>query len=91
MSGRLIKGNKTIKKSTVYSEDKSLSYRNALEKCLIALCKELDIQVPVWLRKNTSEFAAFQKTFFNSEHFMEEIKFDRFEIEVTQSKCSFMN
>lgn len=83
MSGRLIKGNKTIKKSMVYNEDENLPYRDALEQCLIKLCRELDIEVPVWLRKNTSEFAAFQKTSFNREHFLEDIKFDRFEMEVT--------
>lgn len=82
MSGRLIKGNKTINKSTVIEEKDDLPYRELLERCLINLCKELDIQVPLWLRKNTSEFAAFQKTSFNREHFIEDIKFDRFEIEV---------
>ena len=83
MTGRLVKGNKTIKKAVVVMEDDSMSYRDALEQCLINVCRELDIAVPLWLRKNTVEFLAFRKTSFNSEHFIDRINFDKFEMEVT--------
>lgn len=81
LSGRIIKGNKIIRKTLVVEESESASYRDKLEKCLIRLCKELDIQVPLWLKKNTVEFSNYKKTSFNREHFIEKIEFDNFEIE----------
>lgn len=80
LHGKLIKGTKIIKEASVENNDKSLSYRDALEECFINLCRELDIQVPLWLKKNTSEFAAYRRTFFSAEQFLEKVKFDRFEI-----------
>jgi len=51
-----------------------------LEEGLISLCRELDIPVPLWLNKNTSEFARYRKTFFDRDQFIEDVKFDRFEL-----------
>ena len=80
--GKLIKGTTIIKEAFVERDDEGKSYRDLLEECLIAVCKELDIGVPMWLKKNTGEFAAYHRTFFNKDQFVEKIKFDRFEIRV---------
>lgn len=61
-------------------EDSSLQFRERLEKCLIDLCREIGIPVPIWLEKNTKEFAYFKKTFFTNEQFVEKVNFDKFEI-----------
>lgn len=80
LAGKLIKGTKIAKKAFFEKNDNSMSYTDMLEECLIGLCKELDIPVPIWMKKNTHEFAAFRRTFFSNDQFAEKVNFDRFEI-----------
>ena len=82
LTGRLIKGNKLIKEASVEKSEDGLPYRDLLEACLLSLCKNLDIQVPIWLKKNTTQFALYRKTSFSEDQFMEKVKFDRFEIKI---------
>ncbi len=79
--GRIIKGKKILKEAVVENNE-AIPYNDALEHCLIAVCKELDVQVPMWLKNNTSEFVSYRRTFFREEHFVEAIKFDKLEIRV---------
>ena len=53
----------------------------APEEALRELCKEFDIPCPIWLRKHQHEFHEFRHTSFLPEHFMEDVPFDRLEIE----------
>lgn len=78
--GRLIKHGKLLKEAWVVPQNENGDFRDQLEECLIAVCKELDVEVPIWLKKNTTEFGLYRKTSFNSDHFGEAIKFDRLEI-----------
>ena len=48
---------------------------------LTELCGEFDIPRPIWLEKHEREFEAFGRTRFLPDHFMEEIPFQRLEIE----------
>ena len=50
-------------------------------KALTQLCHEFDIPCPLWLRKHENEFEAFRHTAFLPEHFMEEVPFQKLEIE----------
>jgi hypothetical protein len=56
-----------------------------LEKALVELCKQMDIPVPMWMKKNTKEFAAFGQTIFFREQYTENIRFDRFQIRVIEA------
>ena len=78
--GKLIKGPSIIKNEYVVIEDEDISYRELLEKCFINLCKKLNISVPMWLSKNTKEYARFKRTSFEKDQFLEKVLFDRFEI-----------
>ena len=51
------------------------------EEALREALHEMDIAAPLWLNKHEREFAEFRHTAFLPEHFMEEIRFDRLEIE----------
>jgi hypothetical protein len=62
--------------------DSDMTFQQKLTNCLIDICKKMDIQVPIWMNKNTKELAKFNKTFFTDEQFMEKVYFDRFEIEM---------
>ena len=48
---------------------------------LTEMCKQCDLPVPLWLNKHVSEYNQFRRTVFTREHFMEDIEFDRMEIE----------
>ena len=80
--GKLIKGTAIVSEKVVEKDDENVSFRELLEANLIALCKELDISVPLWLKRNTTEFAKFRRTSFTKEQFIESVKFDRFEIKL---------
>lgn len=82
--GKLIKGTAIVGEKVVEKEDENASFRELLEANLISLCKELDISVPLWLKRNTTEFVKFRKTSFTTEQFIDSVKFDRFDIKLDQ-------
>ncbi len=51
------------------------------QAALVELCREMDVPAPMWLNKHEFEFAEFRHTAFNRDHFVEEVSFDRMEIE----------
>ena len=52
-----------------------------VEDALTELCREFDIPRPIWLDKHYREYEEFQRTRFLPEHFMEDVPFQRLEIE----------
>lgn len=51
------------------------------EAALTELCHGFDIPRPIWLNKHTREFEEFRRTQFLPEHFIEEVPFQKLEIE----------
>ena len=51
------------------------------EDAMTEICHELDISRPLWLNKHEKEFQEFRHTTFLPEHFMEDVRFDKLEIE----------
>lgn len=82
LDGKLYVNNKLVKEDSAEDDMEEHSFRDKLEKCLIDLCKQMDIPVPLWLKKNTRELAIFRKTFFTSEQFIDKVWFDKFEIKL---------
>ena len=80
--GKLIKRNLILIEEKAECIDESMDFQQRLTSCLVDICKKMDIQVPIWMNKNTKELANFSKTFFSDEQFMEKVYFDRFEIEM---------
>jgi len=52
-----------------------------VDDALTELCRDFDIPKPLWLNKHDREFEEFRRTAFLPEHFMEEVPFQRLEIE----------
>ena len=52
-----------------------------VEEALTELCREFDIPRPIWLQKHEREYEEFRRTRFLPEHFIEDVSFDRLEIE----------
>ena len=82
IEGRLFVANRMTEIKEVTTEDTDSSYSKRLEKALVELCRQMDIPVPMWMKKNTREFAAFGQTIFFREQYTENVRFDRFQIRV---------
>ncbi|MEI6603536.1 MAG: hypothetical protein WCL54_08630 [Clostridia bacterium] len=84
--GRMMKERFVILETVVEDLEKQKPLVDRLEHCLRAVCKEFDISVPIWLDRNTSEFACFRRTTFTPEQFIDQVKFDKLQIEVVLDK-----
>lgn len=82
LEGKLIVETRISKAAVCERDDSIQPYRDRLEQCLIGLCTQLEIPVPLWLKKNTKELGAFRRTSFDREQFLETVAFDRFEIKL---------
>lgn len=51
------------------------------QQALVDLCREMDVPAPMWLSKHEFEFEQFRHTAFTKDHFIEEVSFDKMEIE----------
>jgi len=84
LEGKLFVGNRMTEMKEVVTPDRDGSFSKQLEEALIILCRELDVPVPMWMKKNTREFAAFYQTIFFKEQYTENVRFDRFQIRMIQ-------
>lgn len=80
LEGSLYTSNIMIAQVTVEVEAGDQRFSKVVEACLLKLVRELNIPIPLWLSKNTKEFAHFHQTLFFRESFAETVKFDRFRI-----------
>ena len=80
LEGKLFKQNIVIRQATVTKDMPELSFVKELECALIDLCHTLEVPIPLWISKNTHEFAAFRQTLFFADQYTETVSFDRFQI-----------
>ena len=72
---------KIIRKHRIERQGTAQCAISEVEEALTQLCHEFDIPRPLWLDKHYREFNEFRRTHFLPEHFMEEVPFQRLEIE----------
>jgi hypothetical protein len=82
LSGKIFLKGKLVREGFAEDNAQDHSFKDKLEKCLIDLCADVDIPVPLWLKKNTKELAIFRRTFFSSEQFIDKVWFDKLEIKL---------
>lgn len=82
ISGKLIKGTTLLREEWVVVEGDKGSYQDKLEYCLMELCRKLNIEVPMWLTKNTREYVRYRRTSFYADQFFNPVMFERFEIKL---------
>ncbi len=78
---RKISRNKIINSITVKNKD-NISNIDKRDKCLKEICQKLDISVPVWLKKHETEFSQFKSVTFYPQDFVDEVDFDKLEVEL---------
>lgn len=77
--GKIIKNNNIIDSIVINTDN---VYQGTEE-----ICYAFNLQCPTWYPHNESDFKKFGRTEFTNEHFIEEINFDRLEIEdITEKK-----
>lgn len=84
LEGRTFKGNTILNVCVVDHTNEDVRFSKELEEALILLCAEMDIPIPMWLSKNTHEFAVFRQTIFFSEQYNQKVGFDRFQMRLLE-------
>lgn len=79
--GKVIKENNIAQNYVFEMDEEGLSLEDLLSRGIEDLCNRFDIGNPMWMQDNTLEMKQVNKTKFKSQHFIEEIDFDYFEIE----------
>lgn len=80
LEGRLFRQNLIIREAIVEQPETGVRFIKILDDALIQLCRQIDSPLPIWLEKNTHEFARFHQTIFFDGQFTEKTDFDRFQI-----------
>lgn len=78
------KKEKSVKHITVRSENNDMN--DALLDCLQQICREFDIEMPLWHSKHTKQLSTFHKATFKKDDFIDKFNFDRLTIEMIDEK-----
>jgi len=81
---RVIRHNKIIEEAVTVSalEDECA----ALAKALQEACVQMDIARPLWLSINERDIEEYRRTTLNQDNFLEDIHFDRMELEILEDE-----
>ena len=82
--GKIIKNNKIIKDTVTEFDSDDMSRTKKVFTGLEQICHEFDLSVPIWLDSNITEFKRFSRTNFASDNFIEDVDFDRLEIQIIE-------
>lgn len=76
-----IKNNRII--NSVVAENKdNISVEEKRGKCIDEICKKFDLGIPVWLKSHDMDFSQFNYVVLYPGDFIDEIDFDKLEIEL---------
>ena len=84
VEGRIYRGNRIHQLVTAQGSTEEDTFAPLLERCLIDICHQLDVPIPLWMERNTHEFARYHQTMFTAVQFMDPIRFDRFQIRLLE-------
>jgi hypothetical protein len=76
-----IKNNRIVASVTARNKE-DIPVQQKRDRCFKEICKKLDISVPLWLSKHEQEFGQFKYVVFYAEDFIDDIDFDKLEIEL---------
>jgi hypothetical protein len=81
LSGKIVQKNKILQSYVFQINKENMSFEALLRKGIEDLCNRFDIANPMLLIDNTMDMNQIKKMRFKSQHFVEDIDFDYFEIE----------
>lgn len=79
VEARVYRGN-YVHDHLVVERNDDVRFSKLLELCLLDICKQLDVSPPLWMEKNTREFAKWHQTIFHADQFMDTVFFSRLQI-----------
>lgn len=85
--GKIYKNNDIIDDEVFELDQADLATEEKIKRGMEALCYTFDLQKPMWLSDNHDHILHIGKTRFYEHHFIEQIKFDYFEIEIIENKA----
>jgi hypothetical protein len=80
-----IKSNKIIGSITIKNNE-DISFSHKTDKSIKEICQKFDLSVPLWLEKHRTEFSEFKYVTFEADDFIDDIDFDKLEIELIEDK-----
>jgi starvation-inducible outer membrane lipoprotein len=83
--GKIVKNNKIIMDYVFEIKPMDLSAEEKIKQGLETLCYHFDIQKPMWFSDNNN-ITMVGKTRFIDHHFIEDIDFDYFEIDIIEDE-----
>ena len=84
MWGKLWKDNHMLRDTVVCITDYSMSRTAMVFQSLEDICYQFDLEKPIWLDANISEFQRVARTRFRQDSFIEQVGFDYLEIQVIE-------
>ena len=78
------KDNHLLRDMVVCNDDNSISRTKKVFNALDEVCHAFDLQTPIWLDINISDFKCHSKARFTQDSFVESIDFDYLEIHVLE-------
>ncbi len=83
--GKLWKDSRMLK-DTVYTEDSGDTRTHKIFHGMDEICREFDLERPIWLDKTVTDFQRNGKARFYQDSFIEEIPFDYLEIQILKER-----
>ncbi len=87
--GKIMKNNRFKNDCVIEIDHPEWSLKMKADTAIDEMCLKFDIQKPMWLPDNDKDYASFKKTSFRQDHFIEQIEFDYFEIEIIEDDKKF--
>ncbi|MGI6152685.1 MAG: hypothetical protein ACOYJB_02460 [Christensenellaceae bacterium] len=78
--GKLISDDKILLQDEYTSQKPDMA--DALLECIEYFAKEFDIEAPIWHTNHTKQLGLFGKAIFKQDDFIDQVGFDRFEIQI---------
>lgn len=81
---KIWKENHLVKDMVIENDDSTLNRTRKIFSAIDTVCREWDLQTPIWLDPLIEEFKRLDRTRFSKDSFIEEIDFDYLEIQVIE-------
>lgn len=82
--GKIFKDNHLLQDAVIPNTDPELNRTRKVFSSLEEICRQFDLNNPIWLEHNIKEFQHRDKTRFYQDSFIESIDFDYLEIHVIE-------
>ncbi len=80
--GKIVQGHRTVRQHTLTLEDSDRPLTKRVQSAMDEMVMELDLPRPIWFKRNEEDIEVFGRTEFHQDHFIEPVRFTRFEIEL---------